>query len=341
MTKTLDKFKGCMLGLAIGDSCGYPVEFIRSREDILTVTGGKGVTGPPDPAIYTDDTQMTISIAQALIDAGSDMDSFMDALTKEFLAWYELQNDPEHRRAPGNTCLSACEHLRCGVHWESAGIPVSLGCGSAMRSAPIGLYHTQVEKVVDYAISSSKITHPAELTLCASVGNAYVTYLAHHGEPVGCWANELVKICSINNEFKACIKEAASAAAERADPDFVLSEKCLGEGWMGHEAIASAIYCCMMHPDSYEKATLLAANAVGDSDSIACIVGGWMGARLGTEGIPADWRDKIEGKEKLLKLAEQLHRGTGQDEQPASKSPSPEASETADCSKSRSDPTMV
>lgn len=312
MSKLKDKFHGCFIGLAVGDALGYPVEFIRSREDILTITNGKGVIDLPEPALYTDDTQMTLRVAEALISAGQDMEEFMKALSKEFVAWHETQSDPKQRRAPGNTCLLACEHLKKGANWESSGIMASLGCGSAMRSAPIGLYHSgKIEKVVDFAINSSRITHPAELALCASVGTALLTALAMGDEPVGCWANELVKVASINQEFKGYIQLAAAHAAKRSDPDFVLSEECLGEGWMGHSAVASALYCCMMHPDSYEKAVLLAANTVGDSDSIACIAGAWMGARLGLEGIPASWQERIEDRAKLTLIANRLHAEAG------------------------------
>lgn len=316
------KFRGCMLGLAIGDALGYPTEFIRSREDILTVTNGKGVTDLPDPAIYTDDTQMTISVAEAILTSGDDMEGFMTALTDEFLKWLKLQDTPEQRRAPGNTCLTACRQLAAGVNWEESGISGSLGCGSAMRSAPIGLFHSKIEKVVDYAINSSKITHPAELALCGSVGTALISHFALKNEPVGRWAAELLKVVSINGEFKQIIREAAEHAALRTDPDFVMSDRCLGEGWCGHEAVASALYCCMMYPDSYEKAVLLAANAVGDCDSIACIAGAWMGARLGVDAIPAAWVEKIENKDGLIALADKLHDAAGYEDPPEAKFPS-------------------
>lgn len=324
MADMRSKVRGAILGLAVGDSCGYPVEFIRTREDILAVTGGKGVTAPPDPAIYTDDTQMTISVAEALLaeGAGADIDKFGDALAVEFVKWYDMQQTvPEKRRAPGNTCLTACNHIKLGVAWESSGIEASLGCGSAMRSAPVGIYHTKVEKLVDYALTSSKITHPAELAMCGAVCTALLTHFALKGEPVGFWGRELLKVVSINAEFKQIIRTAAEHAALRTQEDFVLSEQCLGEGWTAHEAVASALYCCMMFPDDYEKAVLLAANAVGDSDSIACITGAWMGARLGLEAIPKEWSDRIEDREMLISLADRLHDAAGY-ETIAPKSPS-------------------
>lgn len=302
-----NKFRGCMLGLAIGDALGREIEFIHSKEDIEVITRG-GVSDLPEPAIYTDDTQMTICIAEALLAGAGDEDVFMKALTKQFVLWYDLQYGPDksQRRAPGNTCLTACLQLKQGMRWEEAGIPASTGCGSAMRSAPIGLFFNKVEKIVDCAINSSRITHPHELALCSSVGTALITNLALNNEPVGSWANELVKVVSFNREFKSIINLAAEQAASRTDPWFALSAECIGEGWVGHEAVASALFCCMMHPNSYKDAVLMAANTVGDSDSIACIAGAFMGARFGTDGIPARWIDKIENRDKLIDLADRL-----------------------------------
>lgn len=302
-----DKFKGCLLGLAIGDSLGSQIEFIHEKEDILAITNGKGVTALPDPPLYTDDTQMTIAVANAILKGGESIETFMDTLSKEFIEWYKLQEIPEHRRAPGHTCLTACHNLLQGMKWEESGIEASSGCGSAMRSAPIGLYCDKVEKVVDYAINSSRITHGHELALCSAVATALITHLAINDEPVGGWANEILHVISFNHEFKRIIQLAAEKAANRADPDYVLSNDCLGEGWTGHEAIASALYCCMMYPNNYEKAVLLAANTVGDSDSIACITGAWMGAKLGLEGIRPDWATEIENRDGLLKLANDLY----------------------------------
>lgn len=302
------QYRGCMLGLAIGDSLGYPVEFHRSREAILAFTEGKGVLDLPDPAIYTDDTQMTICVAEALLDGGEELEVFMKSLSKRFIDWLKTQDNPAMRRAPGNTCIQACVKLMAGMDWEHSGIPSSLGCGSAMRSAPIGLVHSKTEVIADFAINSSRITHPHELAMCGAVTNAMVTRYALDEVPTGMWANDILKIASISPEFTDIIKVAAEEGALKSHPaDYVLSGECLGEGWTGHEAVASALYCCMMHPDSYKDAVLMGANAVGDSDSIACIAGGWMGAKLGVEGIPKDWVEKIEDRDLLIGLADRLH----------------------------------
>jgi ADP-ribosylglycohydrolase len=80
----------------------------------------------------------------------------------------------------------------------------------------------------------------------------------------------------------------------------------LGEGWVGEEAVALALYCFLRNSESYEKVIIRSANTNGDSDSIACIAGSISGAYLGIEAIPAAWVRKIEKTEYLGNLTERL-----------------------------------
>ncbi|MBW1896990.1 MAG: ADP-ribosylglycohydrolase family protein, partial [Deltaproteobacteria bacterium] len=80
----------------------------------------------------------------------------------------------------------------------------------------------------------------------------------------------------------------------------------LGEGWIGEEAVALALYCFLRYPDNYEKVVIRGANTNGDSDSIACIAGSISGASLGVEAIPEDWIRGIEKSQYLDDLATRL-----------------------------------
>src|ERR1700693_5122563 len=97
-----DRFTGCMLGLAIGDALGYPVEFMN-RDEIAKAYGPAGITGFVGDqwhqvGNYSDDTQMTIAVAKALLAADSEnLDSIMLNIKREFVAW---SNSPENNRAP-------------------------------------------------------------------------------------------------------------------------------------------------------------------------------------------------------------------------------------------------
>ena len=137
-----------LLGVAIGDALGAPVEFL-SLERILATYGAGGVTDlePWDshPAgSYTDDTQMTIATALgtlAAVRAGAfgTSDEAAPYVWQAYLDWYETQNDPANRRGPGTTCTSALAGGVMGTAEEA--VNDSKGCGTIMRIAPCALLY--------------------------------------------------------------------------------------------------------------------------------------------------------------------------------------------------------
>ena len=119
------KFLGCIVGLAVGDALGYPAEF-RLRSQILEEIGPQGITDfvalkdprfsrphftSPDhpPGRYTDDTQMTVAVAEALLDAGEHtLDALMDDVGRRFVEWAE---SADNNRMPGGTCMKGCRNI--------------------------------------------------------------------------------------------------------------------------------------------------------------------------------------------------------------------------------------
>src|SRR6185437_10601736 len=121
----VDRFRGSFLGLAIGDAIGHPTEFISSVPRIRQKYGEKGVLGfEPSGAhkagTFTDDTQMSIAVARALVRAGhASLDELMKLMGDEFVAWAD---HPTNNRAPGGTCLAGCRKLKQGAAWRDAGV---------------------------------------------------------------------------------------------------------------------------------------------------------------------------------------------------------------------------
>ena len=163
----LAAFEGAILGLAIGDALGFPVERLR-RAEIERVHGAAGVTdfvaSARYPAgTYSDDTQMTIAVAEALLEAGGDdLDALMRATAERFVAW---SRSAESARGPGKASLAGCARLALGVDWREAGAADSKGCGSAMRVAPIGLlFFREQERLLEVARASSLLTQDRKST---------------------------------------------------------------------------------------------------------------------------------------------------------------------------------
>jgi ADP-ribosylglycohydrolase len=297
-----EKAKGMIYGLAIGDALGYAVEFI-SLDQIKRHYGPSGISDLPEPALFSDDTQMAIAIAESLISAGQkDLESIMSAIKSEFIKWY---HSPENNRAPGNTCLQGVENMEQGMHWTESGIKGSKGCGSAMRSAPIGfLYQNDPERLKEIASASGRSTHGHETGDAACIGTAYLVKCALDGiDPLEMIPKLLEYTKGISSEFDEAILKVQECLPWEDEEEAL---DYLGEGWVGEEAVALALYCFMRCPDNYEKVIVRAANTNGDSDSIVCIAGAISGAFLGIEEIPKDWVKRIEKTEYLEDLAIRL-----------------------------------
>ena len=298
-----EQAQAILLGLALGDALGRLTEF-KNLQGIKQIYGSEGILEPPDPALYTDDTQMTIAIAEGLLlDAGLDapLDLQMEAIGKQFIRW----KNEAPSRAPGATCLRGVEQFESGIPWYEAGLPESKGCGSAMRVAPIGyLYRNNEERLREVAQASSVITHRHPTAIAAAVAGAYLVKLALGDAPPTQYIPHVLRFCAdLSAEFDAAITR-VEQTLHWDDEEAAL--RYIGEGWAGEEAIALALYCVLRYPDDYVACVRRAANSNGDSDSIACIAGGIMGARLGLAAIPAAWIHRCENRDYLLELGEKM-----------------------------------
>lgn len=295
-----------LFGLALGDALGYPVEF----DDLTTIKqayGSAGIQEPPMPALVTDDTQMTIAIAEGILDAGADatVDDIMRAIGHRFEAWRDRQSEPAYSRAPGNTCLQGIDRYSQSRDWRTSGIVASKGCGSAMRVAPIGyLYQRDPERLREVAIATSQITHRHLAALAGSVGAAYAVKLALDGVAPNEMPPRIVAFTDgMSDEFTYALHKIGHVAGWMND-EHALAH--LGQGWVAEEAVALALLCVIRYPDDYAKCIRRGANITGDSDSVASIAGGIQGARLGLNAIPAEWRRRCEDADALRDLAVRL-----------------------------------
>lgn len=302
MTGNLSSARGMIYGLAIGDALGRETEFM-SLHHIKSTYGVDGITDLPEPALFTDDTQMTIAIAEALIRAGErDLESIMQAVKEEFMKWY---HSPENTRAPGRTCLKAIASMEKGTHWSQSGVRDSKGCGSAMRSAAIGyFYQDDPEKLMQVARASGLCTHGHPAADAACIGAAYLVKLALDGINPELFVSELLAFTEgISKEWGDAITKVERCLGWE-DKERALDY--LGAGWVDEEVVSLALYCFLKYPNSYEKVVIRAANTDGDSDSIACIGGSISGAYLGVETIPENWIRRVEKSQYLNELATRL-----------------------------------
>ena len=302
-----DRARGMLLGLALGDALGWPVE-LMSRTEILVRYGRQGIQEPPDPALYTDDTQMTVAVAEALIEAGErEMDVLMGAVARNFIGWKRDPTTPQ--RAPGATSIRGVNALERGAPWREAGVRDSKGCGSCMRVAAVGyIYQNEPGRLQSVARAQGVLTHRHPTADAACIAAAYMVKLALDGVDPTEYPRRLLKFTgSVAPEFDAAI-ERVEESLDWPDAEAALNAigPTRGGGWIAEEAVAMALFCVLRHPTDYVAAVRLGANITGDSDSVASIAGGILGARLGTPALPTDWVERLENRDQLMAVAERL-----------------------------------
>ena len=311
-----------MVGLAVGDALGFPTEF-RRRAAILDTFGPDGVTEfvaqldprwPARPAIigrghppgsYSDDTQMSIAVAEGLLGgSGDDVDRVMTRIASRFIAW---SRSDDNDRAPGNACMTGCRNLARAVPWRQAGVADSKGCGSAMRVAPIGLLCWRDQaRLLELARASSRLTHGHDAGVEGAAAAALLVALAlEKKSPAEMYQAVLAECGPRSADFDRCWRKLPGMLDQ--PPAFVLSEQGLGESWVAEEAVASALYCHWLSPTDLRACVLTAINTDGDSDSIGCIAGSISGAYNGSAAIPEHWRHGVENSALLQQLGERLH----------------------------------
>ena len=298
----MEQVLGMMYGLALGDALGSPVEFWELK-GIRERYGPEGIQELPEPALFTDDTQMSLAVAEALINAGhQDLGGIMAAISQEFVAWL---HSPENDRSPGGSCLYGARQLEVGVPWWKSGKPNSKGCGAAMRVAPIGFfYQHDLAKLRQVAAASALITHHHPAAQLGAVAAAFLAKLALDRLP----PEEMIPALEL--ETHGQVKDFDQAlvrleeALEMTAPDGALAH--IGEGWVAEEAVLMALYCFLQSPDDFLATIRRGANTQGDSDSIASIAGGISGAYLGVGALPAAWITRLEKSQYLADVAHRL-----------------------------------
>ena len=316
MPNRKQRMAGCLLGGAIGDALGYPVEFLRYNE-ILRQYGSLGIQELPEPALVSDDTQMTLFTAEGLLHTKTGH-SRINSVYRSYLRWYYTQSKRKlpgavyeggllkvpalmARRAPGSTCISSLESGVMGSMEKP--INGSRGCGGVMRAAPCAAY----SDAFSLGCRTAAITHgnpggylPAGALACL-LRELYTG--ATLPKAVGLAIGELAG-CKESERTAGALKKALELSEEKMPSVAAVSN--LGEGWTGEEALSIGLYCALSYPNDYLKAIRLAVNHSGDSDSTGSICGNILGMYLGEEAIPEDWLSSIEMGDLIRGYAIQL-----------------------------------
>ena len=339
--KDIDKYRGCIIGGAVGDALGFAVEFMQD-ETIFQKYGELGITKHDlinGVAQISDDTQMTLFTANGLLLGTTRgmtrgiMGSYPGYIALCYKEWYKTQyesyplnekypyswliNVPElfASRAPGNTCLSAIESGIEGTIQEP--INRSKGCGGVMRVAPIGIYFGDKRITIDdvdmIGAETAALTHGHELGYIPAAALVHIIHLISH--------QEISLIDAVNDAivsmerlfpdskhmstFTGLMKKAIALSEENFDDLDAIRE--LGQGWVAEETLAIAVYCALKYSQDFEKAIIASVNHSGDSDSTGAVTGNILGAYLGMKAIPQKFIENLELKDVILEIADDLY----------------------------------
>ncbi len=323
----LDKYTGCLLGGAIGDALGAPVEFL-SHEEITRQFGSRGITeyAPAYGGIgkITDDTQMTLFTGEGMLRSfvrGSlrGIGSDTGCVEHAYHRWLETQNlkSPKideldgwlitHRellseRAPGRTCI-----LSLGTMNGRNG---SKGCGGVMRTAPCGLYAASLGRTVEsafkFGVEVSAITHGHPTGQITGGFLSAVIYELVNGSSLMESFTAAQRIARTYDDHEETTK-AVDLAVECHRRCMAFSDAIglLGEGWIAEEALSISIFCALSAHD-FEHGVIMAVNHGGDSDSTGAITGNILGALWGESMIDRSWLEPLELQEVIREMAVDL-----------------------------------
>ena len=296
LTSRSKKAEGALLGLAIGDCLGVPLEFMkRDKFPLVVDLIGGGVFNLPIGA-WTDDTSMALCLGKSLVEYGA-----FDAADQldRYLAWYKTGylSSTGNCFDIGNTTQIALTNYRQTQKISGLTHERSAGNGSLMRLVPIPLFfHQDIDQAIYYAKESSKTTHAHPLCIescalfCAIVWDALnetfdtkESLLQNRHHLVR--DQRLLNIVNMDYQYKARHQISSSG--------YVL------------DSLEAALWA-FWHTDSFEQALICAANLADDSDTVAAICGQLAGAFYGIEAIPERWLNLLYEREMITSLAHEL-----------------------------------
>ena len=308
MEDIIKKIKAVMLGHAVGDALGVPVEFCGRDELVkkpVTDMVGYG-TYPYPEGCWSDDTSMSLAALDSL--AGGKLD-FDDIMVKFGEWYYDDEYTPTGEMFDvGNTCSYAIDnYFAYHKHVEECGLTGehSNGNGSLMRIHPFVLYayanQMSVDEWLGVIVKASALTH------------------SHDRSKIGCLIYTFVLMSLLKDKGKDGIKDALkksehylSACAEFAPyerifkSDFAeLPRDVIKSSGYVVDTLEAALWC-LLKTDNYRDCVLEAVNLGDDTDTVAAVAGGLAGALYGHDTIPKEWLDTLKRRDYIEEMCERV-----------------------------------
>ncbi|MCW3053003.1 MAG: ADP-ribosylation/Crystallin [Chthonomonadales bacterium] len=300
------RFIGCLLGCAVGDALGQPIEAFppeRLRRDFGEIRdfmpGDTRFALPLGAGQWTDDTQLTLDLARSIVRCGK-VDP--EDIAREFLADHETAGI----RFSGFTIKYSLMRLKRGLPWDQSAIEdeEAQGNGSAMRVAPVGLFDCRhPDRLPEDARLAGIITHRHPETIAGSLAVASLVARAAGTLNLATAIDDTIALigpCRVADNLRL---------AQRLLATDISTADALVEigttGWVVH-TVAAAAYCFLKTPTDFERSIIDAVMGGYDADTTAAITGAISGAYNGEASIPLRWRTDVESADEIRALAQAL-----------------------------------
>lgn len=298
----IDKAKGALLGLALGDALGTTLEFKpKDSYELITDLVGGGIFHL-QAGQWTDDTSMALCLADSLL-AQQKHDG--EAQLNRYVDWARngVNSSTGQCFDIGNTIRSALNHfLKTGDVIANTSAENCAGNGSLMRLAPISIFYSPLKNVpldtvLEKAKQSSETTHSNQVAIEACQIMAWLLYQIFDGEE---------SKAALYNGLAKAFHSLSSEMSEVVQGSFLKKsrDEIFAFGYVV-KSLEAALWC-FAHSDNFEQGALLAANLGDDADTTAAIYGQLAGAFYGAEQLPQIWLDKLFIAHKIESVAEQL-----------------------------------
>lgn len=301
----LDRFRGCLVGLACGDALGTALEFEppATLKPINDMVGG----GPFNliAGQWTDDTSMALCLATSLLERGGfDPEDQM----RRYVRWWRkgyLSSTGSCFDIGGTVRAALSRFERDGDPIAGSKDPQSAGNGSLMRLAPVPMYYAgQPELAIQRAADSSRTTHQARAALDACRYFAGLIVSALRGierdellAPMHCPAHGLW----VREPLTPEIARIAKGSFKQRNPPEIE-----GAGYVV-QSLEAALWA-FYYASDFKHGALLAANLGNDADTTTAIYGQLAGSHFGLQAIPAAWRERLAQAEAILSICDDLYR---------------------------------
>ena len=311
----LNKFKGCLLGLAIGDALGAPVEFL-SLEKIKEKYGEKGIEKFDvwdgfKSGSYTDDTQLSLATAKGCIHAHFNLMRGGESRSQEFMyksyeEWLESLKDPFQVRRPGYTCMNILQSGERG----SIENPInnSTEASGLLRTASVGLSFPPgmaFREAADYAALTHG--HPSAY-FAAGFLSEIVAQIIDGKSLQDAVELSIEQLTAFDNhkDLLQCVEKALELFINQTPAEESIPK--LGEGVTAAEVLAIGMFCSMKHVSDFPEGVQAAVNHSGTSTSSGLVTGAILGTLIGYEAIPEAWISDVENAKDIIEIAEDMYK---------------------------------